>query len=111
MEQEIMEYTCIPFEFIRALNQVGTTKVGYELILWMLSKTSRRWIRNKTTESSGLDWIDLNLRSINRSCWGKNRTIEITRALQNLGSKDIIVYNCDIDRMRINYKTETWNIY
>lgn len=111
MEEENKNYVCLPYNFINGLNQVGISKLGYQLILWMGIKTSKRWIRDKSSESNPLDWIDLNFRQINRECWGKNSTQEIRRALGKLGAMEIIVYNSNIDKIRINYKPETWSIY
>lgn len=104
------KYCSIPCNFLTALGQAGISQLGYNLILYMMSLTYKRWIRHKTLESCGLDWIDFNQRKINRECWCIDNTKEVKRALENLLPKHIIVFDSSIKKIRINYNYMTWGI-
>jgi hypothetical protein len=99
-----------PCGFKSALRQARVSQLGHELVLYVQENTYKRWIRHKTVEPCGLDWIDYKQRKINRECWGVNRTKEIKDALKNLLKKNIIVTDSQIDKIRINYDYETWDI-
>lgn len=104
------EFCSIPCDFLTALGYAGISKCGYDLILYLLRSTYKRWIRHKTLDSCGLDWVDYKQRKLNRECWGINNTKEIKYAIDNLLSKEIIVIDSRISKIRINYNYETWNI-
>jgi hypothetical protein len=99
-----------PCNFKTALRQAKVSQLGHELILYIETLTYKRWIRHKTLDSCGLDWIDFKMRKINRECWGLNRTKEINYALSNLLPKEIVVVDSQIKKIRLNYNYETWNI-
>ena len=103
-------YCRVPCDFLLALRQARVSQLGFELILYILSLTYKRWIRHKSLESCGLDWIDFKQREINRACWGKNSTVEINRSLDNLLPKEIVVIDSQVKKIRINYNYETWSI-
>jgi len=103
-------YCSIPCDFLTALGQAGMSKLGYDLFHYMLRLTYKRWIRHRTLDSCGLDWIDYKQRKINRECWGIDNTKEIQRALGILVSKNIVIYDSQVSKIRINYDYETWSI-
>jgi len=104
------KFCSTPCTFNAALRQARVSQLGHELILYMQEKTYKRWIRHKTLEPCGLDWIDYKQRKINRECWGINNTKEIQRALGILISKNIVIYDSEFSKIRINYDYETWSI-
>ena len=105
------KYLCMPHVFSTALRlNAKVSRNDYLLIFYIMTQTYKRWIRDKNLESNGLDWIDLNYEKINRECFNQKGSMATRRSLNRLSSQNIIVYDRNISKIRINYKPDTWSI-
>lgn len=90
--------------FLKSLRIANVSKLGLYLILYIREKTSI--LENKGYLSAGIDYND---DKINKECFNTGPTgKQTTRALEHLASKNIVFYNPESRKIRINHDPKTW---
>lgn len=89
--------------FVRCLRIANVSKLGMYLITYIKEKTA-------ILENKGYDaGIEYNDDKINRECFFSGPTgSQTTRALEHLASKNIVFYNPENRRIRINFDMRDW---
>jgi hypothetical protein len=93
------------FIFLNCLRIANVSKLGWMLATWMKQKTF-------ILEQKGYGtWIEYNDDRINRECFYKKSDAKnTTNAIAHLASKNIISYDFDTRKIKINCNPMIWDV-
>lgn len=101
------KYYWVNINFSKCLRIADVNKLGYYLIMY-IHETCKIY-RNKNHNNYAVS-IKFNENEIDRECFRKPNGKCTKRALEHLCSKNILIFNPETKRIRINFNTKTWDV-
>jgi len=92
--------------FSKCLRIADISKLGYYLLLYIHEVA--KIYRNKNNDYSIS--IKYNENEIDKECFGKPGGKCSKRALEHLCSKNILIFNPETRKIRINFDVKTWDV-
>jgi uncharacterized membrane-anchored protein len=90
--------------FLKCLGIADVSKLGYMLLIYIQSQFLYSNKKNYTMS------IKYNQNKIDKECFGGKSNNSTSRALKNLCEKNILIYNPESRKIKINFNVETWYV-